>query len=204
MEKIKLSLPVIVEGKYDKITLSAVVDAHIVQTDGFGIFNNKEKRALIRRISEKGIIVMCDSDSAGSMIRAHLNGIVPPDKQYPLYIPRISGKERRKASPSKEGYLGVEGMSADVLREIILKFAEAHPEAVGQASRDTEPITKLDFYEAGLSGGANSSSRRDELAKSVSLPEGMTSSALLAALNIVMTRDEFLRTVQNQGENKDD
>lgn len=203
MEKIKLSLPVIVEGKYDKITLSSVVDAHIVQTDGFGIFNNKEKRALIERISKNGVIVMCDSDSAGSMIRSCLNGIVPKDKKYPLYIPRISGKERRKSAPSKEGYLGVEGMSTETLRDIIEKFAESHPEAVGGDPSEREPITKVDFYEAGLSGGANSSSKRDALAKRASLPEGMTSGALLAALNIVMTREEFFQAVSTQGE-KDD
>ena len=202
MEKINLSLPVIVEGKYDKITLSSVVDAHIVQTDGFGIFNNKEKRALIKRISEKGVIVMCDSDSAGGMIRAHLNGIVPQDKQYPLYIPRISGKEKRKNAPSKEGYLGVEGMSSETLRRIILEFTESHPEAVGGDSVEREPITKGDFYEAGLSGGENASVLRDELAKRTSLPEGMTANALLAALNMVMTREEFYK-ITRKGENED-
>ena len=200
MEKIKLSLPVIVEGKYDKITLSSVIDAHIVQTDGFGIFNNKEKRALISRISKNGVIVMCDSDSAGGVIRSCLNGIVPKDKQYPLYIPRISGKERRKATPSKEGLLGVEGMSADTLRGIIEAFVSDHPEAAGGEAVQREPITKMDFYEAGLSGGEGASAKRDELARSASLPEGMTSGALLAALNIIMSRDEFLEVVSNQGE----
>lgn len=204
MEKIKLSLPIIVEGKYDKIALSSVVDAHIVQTDGFGIFNNGEKRALIRKISEGGIIVMCDSDSAGGVIRAHLRGIVPPDKLYPLYIPRISGKERRKATPSKEGLLGVEGMSASVLRGIIQSFVASHPEAVGEAAPEREPITKMDFYEAGLSGGENASMMRDRLASSCGLPAGMTSGALLSALNILISREEFLSAVQNQGENKDD
>ena len=198
MEKIKLSLPVIVEGKYDKIALSAVADAHIVTTDGFGIFNSREKRALISRISENGIIVMCDSDSAGGVIRAHLSGIVPKDRLLQLYVPCIKGKERRKNAPSKEGLLGVEGMSAEILRERILALAKIHPEILGGDAVKREEITKADLYEAGLSGGENSAERRDRLALSEGLPAGMTAKALLAALNTVMTRDKFLETVQKE------
>lgn len=202
MDKIKLSLPVIVEGKYDKIALSAVADAHIVTTDGFGIFNSREKRALISRISENGIIVMCDSDSAGGVIRAHLSGIVPKDRLLQLYVPCIKGKERRKSAPSKEGLLGVEGMSAEILRERILALAETHPEILGGEAVTREEITKGDLYELGLSGGENAAEKRDYVAAKAGLPSGMTAKALLAALNTVMTRAEFLKLVTGDSDDK--
>ncbi|MBQ8523281.1 MAG: DUF4093 domain-containing protein [Clostridia bacterium] len=202
MDKIKLSLPVIVEGKYDKIALSAVADAHIVTTDGFGIFNSREKRALISRISENGIIVMCDSDSAGGVIRAHLSGIVPKDRLLQLYVPCIKGKERRKSAPSKEGLLGVEGMSAEILRERILALAEIHPEILGGEAVTREEITKGDLYELGLSGGENAAEKRDYVAAKAGLPSGMTAKALLAALNTVMTRTEFLKLVTGDTDDK--
>ena len=198
MDKLKLSLPVIVEGKYDRIALSAVADAHIVTTDGFGIFNSREKRALISRISKNGIIVMCDSDSAGGVIRAHLSGIVPKDKLYQLYVPCIKGKERRKQAPSKEGLLGVEGMSAEILRERLLALAEIHPEILGGEAVLREEITKGDLYEYGLSGGENAAEKRDVLAAKAGLPSGMTAKALLAALNTVMERREFLNLVTGE------
>lgn len=202
MDKIKLSLPVIVEGKYDKIALSAVADAHIVTTDGFGIFNSREKRALISRISENGIIVMCDSDSAGGVIRAHLSGIVPKGRLLQLYVPCIKGKERRKSAPSKEGLLGVEGMSAEILRERILALAETHPEILGGEAVTREEITKGDLYELGLSGGENAAEKRDYVAAKAGLPSGMTAKALLAALNTVMTRAEFLKLVTGDSDDK--
>ena len=195
MEKIKLNIPVIVEGKYDKITLGNVVDANIITTDGFGVFNNKEKRALIRRLSENGVIVMCDSDGAGKLIRSHLAGILPADKIYQLYVPQIEGKERRKAKASAEGFLGVEGMSSEVLRGVIESFLRIHPEIQGGAADSREAITKTDLYFAGLSGGDGSAARRDELARRLGLPAGMTANALLAAMNMIITRDEFLKTV---------
>ncbi len=192
MEKIKLKIPVIVEGKYDKITLSSVLDAVILTTDGFGIFNNSEKRALIRRLAEDGIIVLCDSDGAGKLIRSHLSGIVPKDKLYQLYFPQIKGKEKRKTKASAEGYLGVEGMSVDILKDILLRFISLHPEAVGGESLPKEKITKTDFYTFGLSGGNNSSALRDEVAKKVGLPAGMTANALLSALDLIITKDMFI------------
>lgn len=191
-EKIKLSFSVIVEGKYDRITLGNVIDANIITTNGFGVFNSAEKRALIRRLSERGVIVLCDSDGGGKVIRGHISSLVPKDKLYQLYVPQIRGKEKRKDKASAEGYLGVEGMSTEILREIFEKFLALHPEAGGDAARDGEKITKTDMYAAGLSGGENASVYRDRLASSVSLPSGMTANALLSALNMIMTREEFL------------
>ena len=126
MDKIKLSLPVIVEGKYDKIKLLSVADATVITTDGFGVFNNTEKRAVIRRLSENGVILLCDSDGAGKLIRSHLSGIIPPDKIYQLYVPQIKGKEKRKQKASAEGFLGVEGISSDILRERIEALISLH------------------------------------------------------------------------------
>lgn len=192
-EKIKLSFPIIVEGKYDKAALSAVADTSIITTDGFGIFKSAEKKALLRRLSERGIIVLCDSDGAGHVIRSHIKGIVPKDKLYQLYVPRIHGKEKRKSAPSKEGVLGVEGMPPSVLREIIEKFVSQHPEALcGDGDYVHEEITKLDFYECGLSGGDGASLRRDAAADFFGLPCGMSANSLISALNMISSREEFI------------
>ncbi len=192
MEKLKLSIPVIVEGKYDKIALSAVIDGQIITTDGFGIFKNAEKRALIKRLSERGVIVLCDSDSAGGVIRAHLSGLVKKELIYPLYVPQIKGKERRKQKASAEGYLGVEGMTVEVLRDTIESFIKLHPEAAKGEGFVGDVITKADFYSLGLSGGEGSAAKRDALAAEFALPAGMTANALLSALNFLVTREDFL------------
>lgn len=192
-EKIKLSLPVIVEGKYDKAALSAVVDTSIITTDGFGIFKSAEKKALLRRLSERGIIVLCDSDGAGNVIRSHIKGIVPKNQLYQLYIPRVQGKERRKRAPSKEGVLGVEGMPPSVLREIIEKFLSQHPEVrLGDGAVDREEITKMDFYVNGLSGGEGAALKRDVTAEFFGLPCGMSANSLICALNMISSREKFL------------
>lgn len=193
-DKLRLAVPVIVEGKYDKIALSAVADACIITTDGFGIFNSREKRALIRRLSENGVIVMCDSDRAGGVIRAHLAGIVPTALQYQLYIPCIKGKERRKRAPSREGLLGVEGMTAALLREKLEALAASHPELLGGERREREAISRADMYAARLSGSPDASERRDRASSMLGLPCGMTSKALLAAMNTLLTREEFARS----------
>lgn len=133
MDKIPISLPVVVEGKYDQIKLASIIDATILTTEGFGIFNNKEKRALLRALSKNGIILLTDSDGAGGMIRSHLQSFLPPDKIYHLYIPQIAGKEKRKKSPSKAGTLGVEGMDAALLREMFQKFADPRGDAAWTA-----------------------------------------------------------------------
>jgi ribonuclease M5 len=191
LDKIKLSLPVIVEGKYDKIKILSVADATVITTDGFGVFNNAEKRAVIRRLSEKGVILLCDSDGAGKLIRSHLSGLIPPDKVYQLYVPQIKGKEKRKQRASAEGFLGVEGISADILRERILSLIDLHPEVAGGEKAEAESITKTDFYFAGLSGGDNSAEKRDRLAAEVALPAKMSANALLSALNMIITKEVF-------------
>lgn len=193
MDKIPISIPVVVEGKYDQIKLTSVIDATILTTEGFGVFNNREKRALLRTLSKNGIIILTDSDGAGGMIRSHIQSFVQPDKIYNLYIPQIAGKEKRKKSPSKAGTLGVEGMDAALLRELFEKFADRH--AVLQKQRD--PITKADFFADGLTGKEGSTARRNMLCSALSLPQDMTPKALLAAINLLMSREEYQAAVAN-------
>lgn len=205
MEKIKLTVPVIVEGKYDKAALSRVIDGLIITTDGFRIFKSEEKRALIRRVSENGVVVLTDSDGAGGVIRSYLNGIVPKEKIFPLYAPQIKGKEKRKSAPSRAGFLGVEGVGDTVLRDLFARLREGHPELFGgcAAGREVGGITKTDLWERGLSGGEGSAARRDALAESLGLPRGMTANGLLAAVNMICTRDGFLKLageIRNCGE----
>lgn len=191
---IVLDRPVIVEGKYDKQKLSAVLDATIITTNGFGIFNDKEKRTLIRRLAEKnGIIVLTDADGAGMVIRNLLRGCVPKEKVTHLYIPAVAGKERRKAAPSKEGLLGVEGIDTETLTRIFAPFAV---NAEGSSCREHAAVTKTDFYEAGLSGGAGSAAQRDRLAKRLRLPPHMSANALLEAVNLLYSRDEYEAALQ--------
>ncbi|MBQ4557712.1 MAG: DUF4093 domain-containing protein [Clostridia bacterium] len=184
MEKIKISLPIIVEGKYDKIKLDSILDAKVITTGGFGIFNSKEKKALIKRLCVNGVILLCDSDGAGKVIRSYIKSFLPAEKVINLYIPKIEGKEKRKHEASKEGTLGVEGMDADLLRNLFKQY-----ESTIQTTRT--PITKRDFYIHGLSGGENSAAKRDIIALNYGLPSGMTANALLDALNIISSLDEF-------------
>ncbi len=199
MEKIKLRFPVIVEGKYDKNTLSQVFDAHILTTDGFSVFNSREKQLLIRRLGERGIIVLTDSDGGGKIIRSFLRGILPKDKIYNVYIPKVEGKERRKSSPGAEGLLGVEGMNKDLLVQILSPFAVGEGRAEFNEKKEDEMITKVDFFLAGLSGSKNSSVRRGRLAESYGLPPDMTANALLEALNLLSCREEYLARVSELG-----
>lgn len=192
MEKIALSVPVIVEGKYDKIAVLSAVDATVVTTDGFRVFRDAEKRALIRRISERGVVVLCDSDKAGGVIRSYLNGVVEKEKIYPLYVPRIKGRERRKAAPSAEGILGVEGVGPSVLRSAFERLTAENPGLLrGGEAEAREPVTKADLYADGFSGGENASLLRDRLAEQFGLPPGMTAGALLAALNVITDRNGY-------------
>lgn len=190
-EKLHLDLPVIVEGKYDKNTLSQILDATILTTGGFAIFNSKEKQALIRRLCKDGAIVLTDSDGGGCQIRSFLSSILPKESIYPLYIPRIAGKERRKSAPSRSGTLGVEGMEADLLYELFLPLAK------GAAKKEGEPITKTDFYLCGLTGAENATERRDALALSLSLPAGMGATPLLSAVNLLLSKEEFYEKVRS-------
>ncbi|MBE6685358.1 MAG: DUF4093 domain-containing protein [Ruminococcaceae bacterium] len=194
MEKLKIGYPIIVEGKYDKIKILSVADACVIQTDGFGVFKNSEKLALIKKLAEKDkIIVMTDSDGAGKVIRSHITSAIPKDKLIQLYIPQVEGKEKRKLAPSAEGYLGVEGTETNIIRRLLEPFAS-----------DVElplrvEISKADLYEAGLTGGADSAQKRDDFAVRIGLPRGMTPNALLAALNVLMGREEFFELAKNGG-----
>ena len=194
MDKIKLPFPVIVEGRYDKSKLSEILDCQIITTDGFGIFNQKEKLALIKRLSQNGVVVLTDSDGAGSVIRGHIKSALPRDKVYNLYIPKIEGKEKRKKTASKEGTLGVEGMDSNLLYGLFSDFASKH--ADGNASIPTGGITKADFYEVGMTGAEYSKSRRDEMASHFSLPSDMTPNALLGALNMLCDKNEFFSVAE--------
>lgn len=194
-EKLVIPYPVIVEGKCDRQKLASVIDAQIITTDGFGVFKNREKAALIRALAKKTpIIVLTDPDGAGKVIRSHISGLVPPERLIRLYIPRIEGKEKRKAAPSAEGVLGVEGMDVLLLRELFLPFRNG--DAVARAA--VNPLSKTDFMLDGLSGGSNSSARRDEIAKKVGLPAGMSANALLAALRIMISYDEYLALTERE------
>lgn len=187
-EKLQINLPIIVEGKYDKIKIKSIADACVIQTDGFGVFKNTERLALIRQLAKKSkIIVLTDSDGAGKLIRSHITSAIPKDRLIQLYTPQVEGKERRKEAPSKEGFLGVEGTETEILRRLLEPFAEGVSEG-----GEREEISKTDLYSVGLTGGADSAQKRDDIAGSLGLPRGMTPNALLAALNVMMTREEFL------------
>lgn len=195
MEKLTLHEVVLVEGKYDKIKVSSIVDATILTTDGFGIFKEKEKTALLRRLAaERGLIVVTDSDGAGQVIRGYIRSVLPKSQVTHLYIPQIEGKEARKATPSKEGILGVEGMEADLLRKLFAPFD------VGKSSPKWELLTKLDLYIDGLSGGAQSEARRNALARALDLPSGLSSNALIEAINLLGGKPFYESALEKLGE----
>lgn len=188
-EKLTLAYPVIVEGKYDKIRLSNIIDTQIIVTDGFGIFKKEEKRLLLKKICEKSpVILLCDSDGGGKIIRSHLTGMLPRDRVIQLYIPQIEGKEKRKVAPSAAGFLGVEGMEDSLLRELLSPFSA---ENVQGAPRCENPLTLADLYEDGLAGRDNSSEARDRLCATLGLPRGMSAKALLKALRLLYTYEEY-------------
>ncbi len=195
---IKIKEAVIVEGKYDKIKLSAIIDTVIIETDGFAVFKDKEKQKLIRFLAEKrGIVIMTDSDSAGFKIRNFINGITKSENIKNVYIPDIYGKEKRKTEVSKEGKLGVEGMNTDVIMSSLEKAGVLCSENDKVQGRE---ITHTDFFEDGISGGENSSAIRKALAKQLELPEKISSSSLLKIINVYMTYDEYkdaVKTVKN-------
>ncbi len=186
MEKIKISLPIIVEGRYDKSTLSGFIDANIITTGGFSIFNNKEKQALIRRLCGEGIIILTDSDGGGKQIRKFLMGMLPSDKIHNLYIPKIEGKESRKRRVSKSGTLGVEGMEKETLLRLLTPFIDGK-----KASKDGKMITKVDFFLDKLTGCEGASENRQRLCQRCELPDDMTPNALLEALNLLYTYEEY-------------
>ena len=183
---------IVVEGRYDKNTISQVVDAAVVTLGGFAVFNDREKLSFLRRLAEeRGLIVLTDSDGAGFVIRNYLKGALPRDRVKQAYIPDIPGKERRKRSPGKEGKLGVEGMKSAVLLEA-LRPARATFEDEAPAVERGEPITKADLYALGLTGGTGSAERRQVLLRRLDLPEHLTPNAMLEALNLLYDRASFL------------
>lgn len=186
---IKIDRPIIVEGKYDIIKLSRIVDTLIIKTDGFGIFKDKEKQQFLRRLAkEKGIIVLTDSDSAGFLIRKFLKSSIPDEQITHVYIPDIYGKEKRKTQAGKEGKLGVEGISEDILIEAFTKAGVICKENTNESRR---LITNIDLYEAGLMGRDNSKEKRQRLMKALALPERLSTSSLLKILNTFVTYEEF-------------
>ncbi|MBE6975082.1 MAG: DUF4093 domain-containing protein [Ruminococcaceae bacterium] len=186
---IKIREAIVVEGRYDKNTLSQIVDAPILETAGFGIFKDKKQMDLLRRIAQKrGLIVFTDSDGAGFVIRNHIKSAIPGQYLKHAYIPDIPGKERRKSTPGKEGKLGVEGMTPDIIVEALRK---AGATIEGEESAHTAQITKQDLVELGLSGGPNAAQLRLKLLKKLDLPEHMSANALLQALNLLYSLEEL-------------
>jgi len=186
----KIREAIVVEGRYDKNTLSQVVDTLILETNGFGLFKDPERMALLRKAAEKrGLIVLTDSDGAGFVIRNRIKGSIPQQMIKHAYIPDVYGKEKRKRKPGKEGKLGVEGMPPAVIEEV-LRRAGATFLGEDSLAEDCRPLTKADLFAAGLTGGEGSAQRRLELLKRLELPEHMSTNALLAVLNGCYTAEE--------------
>lgn len=195
-DKIKLSEAVIVEGKYDKIKLSNILDAFIIETNGFAVFKDKTKLSFIKKLAkERGIIILTDSDHAGFMIRNYISSGVPKEQIKNVYIPDIFGKEKRKNAPSKEGKLGVEGMTKEVIVEALSKAG-----ITSSKSMCSDPVTTVDFYDLGLTGGAGSKAKRKALCKILDLPEFLSTSSLISCINNFMTKEEFYSVCQNLGD----
>ncbi|MBR5529498.1 MAG: DUF4093 domain-containing protein [Oscillospiraceae bacterium] len=191
---VKIKEAIVVEGRYDKNTLSQIVDAPIFQTDGFSVMNDKSQLELLRKVAKvRGLIVFTDSDGAGFVIRNYLKGTIAGNYLKHAYIPDIYGKERRKSAPGKEGKLGVEGMSPEVILDC-LRRAGATMDDCAQPS--FSQITKQDMMELGLSGGADSSAKRKQLLYHLQLPEHMSANAMLQALNLLYTKEELTALVK--------
>ena len=183
---------IVVEGRYDKNTLSQVVDATVVTLGGFSVFNDREKLAFLRRLAEKqGLIVLTDSDGAGFVIRNYLKGALPKEQVKQAYIPDIQGKERRKRAPGREGKLGVEGMRPDVLLESLRRAGATFLDGEAAAAAERAPITKADLFDLGLTGGPDSAAKRQALLKRLDLPEHLTANGMLEALNLLYSREEL-------------
>ena len=194
---VKIREAIVVEGRYDKNTLSQVVDAPILETAGFGIFKDRQQMALLRRVAEKrGLIVFTDSDGAGFVIRNHIKSAIPGKYLKHAYIPDIPGKERRKSAPGREGKLGVEGMTPEV---ILAALRNAGATIEGEETTSTGGITKQDLMALGLSGGSNAGAKRKALLKKLNLPEHMSANVMLQALNLLYTREELEQMLNESG-----
>lgn len=191
---VRIREAILVEGRYDKNTLSQIVDAPIFETSGFGIFKNKEQMLLLRRVAEsRGLIVFTDADGAGFVIRNHIKSAIPGAFLKHAYTPDVPGKERRKSAPGKEGKLGVEGMTPEVILEALRRAGATFVDAAAPAAGG---LTKQDMMSLGLSGGANSSALRLKLCQNLELPEHMSANALLQALNLLYTIEELTQIVR--------
>lgn len=202
---IKIKRAVIVEGKYDKIKLSTILDTLIIETNGFDIFSDKQRMELIRSVAKlRGIIIMTDSDAAGFMIRNHIGGNLPKNQVTHVYVPEILGKEKRKAEPSKEGKLGVEGIPKNLLIESLkragIKF-EDDQNQIEESASSIKAITKMDLYNDNLSGTPGSKQRLEQFKRIVNLPAHISKNALVDVLNVIMTYDEYKAAVQRLNDN---
>lgn len=199
---LKVEQAIVVEGKYDKIKLESIIDATIVVTNGYGIFKDREKLELIRFYArKKGIIILTDSDGAGFKIRGFLKGSVPEGSIKNVYIPDIFGKEKRKVKPSAEGKLGVEGIKKELIVEAFRKAGINFVSEEGAEKTERNPVTRTDIYEAGLTGTPESSEKRKKLLKKLGLPERLSTSGMLEALNTMMSAEEFYEMMNKEKEN---
>ena len=195
----KIKEVIVVEGRYDKNTISQVVDATVVTLGGFSVFNNKEKLAFLRRLAEeRGLIVLTDSDGAGFVIRNYLKGALPKDRVKQAYIPDIHGKERRKRHAGKEGKLGVEGMKPEVLLAALERAGATFLDGEEECVPAKEPITKADLFALGLTGGPDSAAKRQALLKKLDLPEHLTANGMLEALNLLYDREALEQAMQEE------
>ena len=192
MEKMKIPYPIVVEGKYDKIKLDSILDGNIIVTNGFGVFSDKEKKQFFLSLAKKNmIIVATDSDGGGLVIRNYFKSLIPKDRLIHVYIPEVKGKEKRKNAPSKQGLMGVEGMNAEIIRSL---FA---PYSVSVDIKCSPNVTKADFFSLGLTGGEGSVEKRKELCKRLNLPTNLSAPAMLDAVNLLYSRDEFMKLAEN-------
>jgi ribonuclease M5 len=191
--KPKIKLPVIVEGKYDKIKITSLFDATVITTEGFGVFKNEKKREYIKRLCGNGVIIATDSDGAGALIRGHLKGVLPPDRVYNVYIPQISGREKRKKEDSAEGYLGVEGMDAETVKRLFEPFVTGDTAAKCV-------MTRAELYGYGLYGAPDSKAKRKKLCKAAGLPDNLSAKALCEALGRLYEKDELIKMISDIGE----
>ena len=195
---IRVERIIVVEGKYDKIKLSGIIDGVIIETEGFGIFKDKEKQKLLRKLAElKGLVILTDSDSAGFVIRSFISSIVPNEYIINAYIPDISGKEKLKDSPSKEGKLGVEGVDPDIILEALTRAGVFCSQS---EERKLRAVTKGDLYDDGFTGTEDSKNKRLKLLKYLGLPERMTTNSMLKIINSYMTFDDYKEAVQKCSE----
>ena len=195
----KIKEVIVVEGRYDKHTISQVVDATVVTLGGFSVFNDKEKLAFLRRLAEeRGLIVLTDGDGAGFVIRNYLKGALPKDRVKQAYIPDIHGKERRKRHAGKEGKLGVEGMKPEVLLAALERAGATFLDGEEECVPAKEPITKADLFALGLTGGPDSAAKRQALLKKLDLPEHLTANGMLEALNLLYDREALEQAMQEE------